>query len=52
VYDPLDLSQGPYSAEDFQDNVFLPGATYTCGSGITPSGVQGLRSDEFDVYFN
>ncbi|MHC5024125.1 MAG: hypothetical protein ACYTGG_09465, partial [Planctomycetota bacterium] len=61
VFDPGGLSQGPYSVEDFEDGAFLPGASYSSGSGIpptlvlassfagnvTPSGVQGLASGTF-----
>ena len=61
VSDPSQLNQGPYTVEDFEDDTFEPGATYTSGSGgaptlasaanfangVTPSGVQGLGSPGF-----
>ncbi len=59
VFDPGDLIGGPFTVEDFEDDIFEPGATYSASSGIqrvpadvasdgvTPSGLWGLSTNSF-----
>ena len=57
VFDPSELTGGPFTIEDFEDDIFEPGATYTAITGVlrigagldgqTPSGVWGLSTDNF-----
>ncbi len=56
VFDPGDLTGGPFTVEDFEDDIFEAGATYSASSGIlrvtaenftdngTPSGLWGLST--------
>jgi hypothetical protein len=57
VFDPGSLTGGPFTIEDFEDDAFEPGITYSASSGVqrasaasfarsvTPSGFWGLSSN-------
>jgi hypothetical protein len=59
VFDPTSLTGGPFTVEDFEDDIFEPGITYSASSGlqrltassaaggVTPSGLWGLSTNEF-----
>ncbi len=59
VFDPGDLTGEPFTIEDFEDDIFEPGATYSASSGVvraladnftggvTPSGEWGLSTNDF-----
>ena len=43
VADPGDMTQGPYTTEDFEDAAFTPGATYNAASGVRLLGGSGIE---------
>ncbi len=59
VFDPSELTGGPFTIEDFEDDIFETGATYSAVSGVlrataenfaadvTPSGEWGLSTNSF-----
>ena len=55
VASPASMTQGPYTFEDFEDNIFAPGITFSASSGIqrvSGSGVEhtgsfGLTTNDF-----
>ena len=55
VFSPAGMTQGPYLVENFEDAIFVPGATFTAssgirrfsGDGVEHTGAWGLTTNSF-----